>query len=73
MVQQSFEERDGGEKIVAECAEQVDVVEVSVAGEAVRQVVAGVTAESSSPQRGQRKKKRRGHSPVPTVARMQVN
>ena len=42
LVQQSFEECDGGEKIVAECAEQVDIVEISVAGEAVGEVVAGV-------------------------------
>ena len=42
VVQPSFEDVDGGAEVVAEDAEQVDVVEVFVAGEAVGEVVAGI-------------------------------
>ncbi len=39
--QQSFEHGDGGDEVVAEEHEQVDCVEILVAGEAVGEVVAG--------------------------------
>jgi len=42
LVQPSFQECDGGEEAVAKCAEQVEIVEISVAGEAVGQVIARV-------------------------------
>src|SRR5216683_4508501 len=39
-VEPSFEQGDGGAEVVVECEQQVDVVEVFLAGEAVGEVVA---------------------------------
>jgi hypothetical protein len=47
---------------VAEFSQQVDVVEVFAAGEAVGQLLRGLTAASISLQRGQRKTKRPSRS-----------
>src|SRR5260370_16510300 len=41
-VEPSFEQGDGGAEVVVECEQQVDVVEVFLAGEAVGEVVAWV-------------------------------
>ena len=42
LVEEAFEEGDGGEEVVVELNEQVDVVEVLFASEAVGEVVAWV-------------------------------
>ena len=42
LVEPTFEQDDGGAEVVVECEQQVDVVEVFLAGEAVGEVVAWV-------------------------------
>jgi hypothetical protein len=42
LVQPLFEKCDGGEEVVAELSQQVDIVEIPAAGEAVGQVVARI-------------------------------
>ena len=42
LVEQSFEESDGGEEVVVEGDQQVDIVEIFLAAEAVGEVVAWV-------------------------------
>jgi hypothetical protein len=42
VVQPLFEESDGGDEVVAELSQQVDVVQIPVAGEAVGEIVAGI-------------------------------
>ena len=42
LLEPAFEEADGGAEVVAKGDEQVDVIEVSLAGEAVREIFARV-------------------------------
>jgi len=48
LVEQAFEEGDGGGEVVVEFAQEVDVVEVFLAGKAVGEVVAWVDGGARS-------------------------